>query len=367
MRVAIAHDYLTQRGGAERVVLAMAEAFPGAPIYTSLYDPDGTYPEFAGLDVRTSSLNRIGVLRRHHRTALPFLARSFANTGIDADVVIASSSGWAHGVSAPGARKVVYCHSPARWLYLPEDYGSSLVNRLAMGALRRRLLDWDRAAAASADHYFANSSVVRERIRSAYAIEAEILHPPHVVDVAGHQSAVAEAEPGFFLVVSRLMGYKNVGAVVAAMAELPGHRLIVVGDGPQRAALQAAASDNVSFLGTIDDARLRWLYANCLALVAASHEDFGLTPIEAAAFGKPSVTLGAGGFLDSIVPGRTGVFFDAPEPALVAKAMLRAAEHPWSESALRSHADRFGTEEFARRLRSVVAALDAASAPKHRS
>ncbi|MEE8331810.1 MAG: glycosyltransferase [Acidimicrobiia bacterium] len=357
MRVAIAHDYLTQRGGAERVVLTMAEAFPEAPIYTSLFEPAGTYPEFADLDVRTSSLNRIGVLRRHHRYALPFLARSFGSTVIDADVVIASSSGWAHGVTAPGAKKLVYCHSPARWLYLRDDYGTSAARRAAMRLFRSPLLRWDQAAAASADSYLANSSVVQERIAQVYGIHSEVLHPPHVVNVDGRHSPMAQTEPGFFLVVSRLMGYKNVDAVIAAMSELPAHRLIVVGEGPQRDSLVAAAPDNVGFVRNVDDARLRWLYANCLALVSAAHEDFGLTPIEAASFGKPSVTLSAGGFLDSVRPDQTGVFFDTPEPGSVAKAMLRAADHPWNEAELRSHAARFSKKEFVLRLRSVVAAL----------
>lgn len=359
MRVAIAHDYLTQRGGAERVVLAMAEAFPEAPIYTSLYEPADTYPEFADLDIRTSSLNRIGPLRRHHRFALPLLARSFGSTVIDADVVIASSSGWAHGVTAPGAKKLVYCHSPARWLYLSDDYGTTAARRIAMRLLRGPLLSWDQEAVDGADLYLANSSVVQERIEDVYGIDAEVLHPPHVVNVDGRQSAMAQTEPGFFLVVSRLMGYKNVDAVIAAMRELPAHRLIVVGEGPQRDSLAASAPGNVGFVRNVDDARLRWLYANCLALVTAAHEDFGLTPIEAASFGRPAVTLRAGGFLDSVRPNRTGVFFDTLEPEVIAKAMLAAADHPWNEDELRSHAAQFSKQEFVLRLRSIVGALAA--------
>ena len=144
--VAIAHDYLTQRGGAERVVLVLAEAFPDAPISTTLYDPDGTFPEFRGRDIRTSWGNRIGWLRRHHRAALPLLPWMSNTLRVDADVVIASSSGWAHGFPTDG-RRVVYCYSPARWLYQPEVYLGAdahpavrLMLRL-LGPAHRR---WDR-------------------------------------------------------------------------------------------------------------------------------------------------------------------------------------------------------------------------------
>ena len=120
-RVAIAHDYLTQRGGAEKVVLSMSRAFPDAPIYTLLYDRENTYPEFANRDVRVSSLNRIGPLRRNHRAALPVLPFAASSLRIDADVVLTSSSGWAHGFGTRG-RKLVLCHTPAHWLYVRDEY-----------------------------------------------------------------------------------------------------------------------------------------------------------------------------------------------------------------------------------------------------
>ena len=120
-RVALVHDYVTQRGGAERVVLAMAAALPGAPLYTSLYEPASTYEEFGSIDIRTSPLDRVALLRRKHRLALPLLAATFSRMHVDADVVLCSSSGWAHGARTDG-RKIVYCHSPAKWLYAPDRY-----------------------------------------------------------------------------------------------------------------------------------------------------------------------------------------------------------------------------------------------------
>ncbi len=356
-RVAIVHDYLTQRGGAERVVLAMAEAFPDAPIHTSLYQPATTFPEFASLDVRPSSLNRVAALRRDHRRALPLLASTFSRMRIDADVVLASSSGWAHGVPASGARKVVYCYTPARWLYLRRQYATSAPARLALAGLGRRLERWDRRAAADADHYLAISTAVQERIRDTYGIDAALLHPPHAADVDGPREAVPGLDPGFLLVVSRLLPYKNVDVVVEAMRSLPARRLVVVGEGPERSRLQRSAPANVTFAGTVSDARLRWLYASAAAVVSSAHEDLGLVPLEAAAFGTPAVTLGAGGFLDTVVPGETGVFFDAPSPQAVAGAVRRAGERSWDESSLRAQADRFSRSVFIDRLRAAVGVL----------
>ena len=189
-RVAIVHDYLTQRGGAERVVLAMARAFPDAPVHTSLYLPEGTFPEFRELDVRPMTIDRIPGLRRRHRLALPLLAPAFSATGIDADVVVCSSSGWAHGVRTAG-RKLVYCYNPARWLYQREQYApSGSAKALAATALGAALRRWDARSARTADRYLAISSIVRERIRGAYGIEADLLMPPTGVDRNGGQRAV---------------------------------------------------------------------------------------------------------------------------------------------------------------------------------
>src|SRR6478735_5976036 len=184
-RVAIAHDYLTQRGGAERVVLALHRAFPEATIHTTLYDPDGTYPEFADARVVVSPLNHIGALRREHRAALPLLPYAVSRLRVDADVVVASSSGWAHGVPTTG-RKIVYCHAPARWLYQADAYLGDAAGRStkarALDVLSGWLSRWDRRAAASADVYLAKSTVVRERIAAAYGIDATGVAPPPRVD-----------------------------------------------------------------------------------------------------------------------------------------------------------------------------------------
>ncbi len=361
--VALVHDYLTQRGGAERVVLAMMKAFPRAPLYTSLYDPVRTFPEFDRLDVRPLPLDRVGVLRRRHRLALPLLARAFSRLELDADVVVCSSSGWAHGVHALG-RKIVYCHSPARWLYQCDRYlrGSRGPARAAAGALRPYLVRADRRAAASADTYLTVSSAVRDRIRDAYGLDPHVLPPPHALTPAGAARPVEGLEPGFILCVSRLLSYKNVDAVVAAFSALPGQRLVVVGSGPEETRLRQLAGRNVRLLGSVDDAVLRWLYSSCTGVVAASNEDFGLTPIEAAAFAKPVAVLRWGGFLDTLVEGTTGLYFDRPVPAEIARALRSLVARRWSASVLRAHAAGYSEEVFIDRLRAFVLADSASRA-----
>jgi glycosyltransferase involved in cell wall biosynthesis len=365
--VALVHDYLTQRGGAERVVLAMTRAFPGAPLYTSLYDAKGTYPEFADVDVRPSPLNRLPVLRSHHRAALAFLAPTFTAMRVDAEVSLCSSSGWAHGVSATG-RKVVYCHAPARWLYQTDRYlgtrgGGSvgqLVRQSALGAIRRRLESWDRAAAASADRYLVNSSSSGEAVRRIYGIDAEVLAPPPAVDSTGARRPIEGIEPGYWLCVSRLLPYKNLDLVIEAV-RASGGRLLIVGDGPERGRLESLGRGEVVFLRGLGDDQLRWCYANCRALVTASYEDFGLTPLEVAAFGKPTAAPRLGGFIDTVVDGRTGVFFDRPEAGLIAAAMERVAATAWDADVLAAHAASFGEARFAARLREVVTEESAAA------
>lgn len=357
-RVAIVHDYLTQRGGAERVVVAMLKAFPGAPVYTSLYHADGTFDEFRSVEIRRSFLDRFAPLRRSHRLALPLLAPAFSRLRVDADVAVCSSSGWAHGAVARG-RKVVYCHTPARWLYQTDRYLGERggAARLAVGVLGGPLRRWDRRAARTADRYLANSTVVRDRIRSIYGIEAELLPPPPALAPEGPARAVDGLDPGFLLCVSRLLPYKNVHAVVEAFTSLPSERLVVVGTGPEAERLRRVAPANVVLAGSVEDEELRWLYARSAAVVAASYEDFGLTPLEAAAFGKPSAALRWGGFVDTVAEGRTGVFFDEPEPGSIAEAVRACLRENWNVETLERHAAEFSERRFVDRLREVVASV----------
>lgn len=361
-RIAIAHDYLTQRGGAERVVLSMAKAFPDAAIYTTLYDPDATYPEFADLHVITTGLNRISALRRHHRLAFPFLAPTVSATPIDADLVVASSSGWAHGFNASG-KKLVYCHAPARWLYQPEAYlgGSKFgsLTGLMLAATSPALRVWDRRMSRGADLYLCNSTIVRERIADAYSIRATVLPAPIAIDSTGAEEPVVgllDWEDSYLLVVARLLPYKNVQQIIEAVRDTS-HRLVVVGSGPLEATLAASAPSNVRFEANLSDERMRWVYSHCTYLIAASIEDYGLTPIEAGSFGKPTLALRAGGYLDTVSEGVSGLFFEEPTPVAIRATIERAAHTDWDTTLLRAHMEQFQEATFIRRLQGFAEEL----------
>lgn len=361
--VALAHDYVTQRGGAERVALAMTRAFPDVPLHTTLFDPEGSFPEFETVDVRPTPLNRWRVLRRNHRVALPLLASAVSRHPIEADVLLASSSGWAHGLPTTG-RKVVYCHAPARWLYQTGRYAGrsdsgrarAAAVKTAIGMLGPRLREWDQRAARSAHRYLVNSTVIKRAVAEVYGIEAEVLFPPPApLDSDGESRPLPGIEEPFVLCVARLLPYKNVDVVIEAAAAA-GTPVVVVGDGPDRRRLEglAARTGAAHLVGRVSDAELRWLYASCVGLVAASFEDFGLSPLEAAAFGKPTAALHDGGYLDTVVAGRTGVFFETPDAPSVADAIQRMVVGQWSAETIMQHADAFSEARFAARLREIV-------------
>ena len=305
------------------------------------------------------------------------LAPSFSALRIRADVVLCSSSGWAHGTKTEG-RKVVYCHAPARWLYqggryLGQRAGLGTVSSerslfpshvdllqrsartTALRLLGPSLRRWDQRAAGSADRYLTNSRIMADTIREVYGLEAEVLPPPPALSPGGPERQVEGLEPGFFLCIARLLPYKNVNVIAEAVGRVPGARLVIVGDGPARSEVENVAGPRVRFLGQVDDATLRWLYRNSIALVSASFEDYGLTPLEAARFGRPSVVLRSGGFLDTVIGGQTGTFFNMPMADDVANALDGTANRRWDEDQLKAHAEKFSIASFKRRIQQIVA------------
>lgn len=353
--IVLCHDYLTQSGGAERVVLELARILRPRETLVSLYAPNATFAGFKSYVVRPSYLNRQSLFRKDARAALPFLARSWSTRRpVRADIVFCSSSGWAHAQpTAPGVPKIVYCHNPARWLYQPEDYlqDQPWYVRLALKALRPHLLRWDRKAAASADLYLANSSSVAERIRQFYGIEAKVIFPPVSIDTSGDLEPVPGMVPPFYLTVARGRGYKGGQQLIEAFRELPDRHLVVVGDKGRK-----NLPSNVQSTGFVSDAQLRWLYSKATALVSVSREDFGLTPVEANAFGTPSLLLRAGGFLDSTIEGVNGMFIDNASTDAICKA-VRAFPLDWDREAIKRHAQRFGPEAFREAIYREVVAL----------
>ena len=253
------------------------------PIYTMLYNPSTTYAEFAERDVRVAPINKLAPLRRHHRVGLPIFPLVARSVFVDADVVLTSSSGWAHGFRTNG-RKLVYCYSPARWLYLPDMYlgeRPGVIKRLGLRLTVPYLKAWDRRAARSCDKYLANSTLIRDRIAETYGIEADVVFTPVAMSRSNDLKPVPEMEGwdsvdgAFYLCVSRLLSYKNVDAVVRAFAGSD-RRLVIVGKGPEAKRLRDLKTPNVLMLSDLTDAQMAWLYKHCRA--AARRELRGLRP-----------------------------------------------------------------------------------------
>jgi glycosyltransferase involved in cell wall biosynthesis len=351
--VVVAHDYLTQRGGAERVVLEMARAYPGCTVLTSMYFPERTFPEFRALNVVSLGLERWPGIATDPRRALPVLGALFRRQRIQADLLLCSSSGFSHQLRSRGP-KVVYCHNPPRWLYQWQDYsiGLSRAERLAFRGLRRHLRRGDVEGARTAAGYIVNSANVGERVAAAYGISSPIVHPPRGIDSAGEEEPVAGLAPGYLLTVGRPRGYKRTDLLMEAVAGMPEQRLVAVG----------ATSDrdwpgNIVQLTGISDPQLRWLYRNARALLACSWEDFGLTPVEAFAFGRPVGATPEGGYLETCVEGTTGLWLDTASQATLRQSIRDLVSRNWDAAGIVRHGERWAPPTFREALRDAVDGL----------
>ena len=353
MKPVIVHDYLLQKGGAERVVDVLGETFPDAEVVTSIVS-DFYRERYAGHQIRTSYLQRAPVNERTFRMLLPLFAGAFRRLTLpSAEVALCSSSGWSHLVAPTAAMPVVvYCHSPARWLWRADEYFQARRARMlraGLAPLLSRLRALDRAAARSATAYVANSETVADRIRRIYGIEPRVVHPPVDVD----RFALGREREDFYLVVSRLLDYKRIDLAVDACSQLR-RRLVVVGTGPAAARLRARAGSTVEFAGWAEDEEVERLMRTCRALIFPGEEDFGITAVEAMAAGTPVVAYNGGGARETVVAGRTGVLFDRQTADDAADAIRRVEANSWDADAIRRHAMRFATSRFAEEIRAVV-------------
>ncbi|MBN1922537.1 MAG: glycosyltransferase [Anaerolineae bacterium] len=357
MRLALVHDWLNQFGGAERVLEDLHQFFPSAPVYTSIYWPDKMPQSYREWDIRTTWMNRLPGVHRHHQWYFPLYALAFARMNLASagyDAVLSNKSGFCHGIRAGEMPHLCYCLAPTRYVWEYDSYAARenlppwlrLALKPVVGALRR----WDYAAAQRPNtHFVAISTEIQERIRRYYHRESEIIFPP--VDVKRY--SVLNHPGDYYLIVSRLIPYKRIDLAVRAFTAL-GLPLRIAGSGRDRAALEAIAGPNVEFLGYVPDADLCLLLAQCKAFVFPGREDFGIAPLEAQAAGRPVIAFGAGGALDTIIEGETGAFFrEQTVEALIAAvtAFDAAAVDP---SACRSNAERFSVERF---QEEIIAAL----------
>lgn len=359
MKVAIVHDHLAQHGGAERVVLAFQELFPEAPVFTSIYDPDNTFPAYRGRDIRTSFLQHLPHKGNRFRALLPFYPLAFRRLRLTGyDLILSSSAGWAHGIAPNGGLHICYCYTPARWLYLQRSYFGAdgpvpVWWRYPLQPVLALLKRWDKRAAGRVDHYVTISRASAERVRRFYRRPATVIHGPIDVDRIGFDPRGDSSAPPYYLTLARLVPYKRIDRAIDA-CQRRGSRLIVVGHGPSAAALRKRAGPLVEFRQRVPDDELNRLLAGCIALIQAGDEDFGLAPLEANAAGRPVVAYGVGGALETVIDGTTGVLFHEPTVESLGEAMDEVEARTWDRNALHAHACTFGQERFKQQISRVI-------------
>jgi len=351
MRVAVVHDYFVQMGGAERVAEVMYNMLPEATLVTTV-GLRSTMPEtLRDLPFQASWMQRLPAVDKLYR--LYFLLYPLAVASLDLeefDLVLSSSSGYAKGVRTNrDATHVCYCHTPMRWVWNYDSYAAresfGLAQRLLLPVLVNGLRRWDMGASRQPDHFVANSRSVAERIYKAYGRHTEIIYPPIEVN----RFTPAENHDDYYLILSRLIGYKRLDLAVEACTRL-NRRLIVIGSGPDKRSLEAVAGPTVQFMGRLSDSEVNHYMAHCRALLFPGEEDFGMTPLEAAAAGRPTIAYGAGGALETIVNGESGVFFPEQTPDSLMDAILRLEAKHWDSKKLRAHAEKFDVKTFQRRF-----------------
>lgn len=354
MRVAIIHDYLNQYGGAERVLEALHDLYPEAPIFTSIYDPEVMPDYYRSWDIRTSFMQRLPGWRRQFRRYLLLYPTAFESFNLSGyDLILSSSSAFAKGViPCPSALHICYCHTPMRFAWRTGDY----IEREGIKGLQALLLPfalnyvrlWDVSTNHRVDGFVANSHEVAGRITRYYGRTAEVISPP--VDLPPYDP---QPQGDFYLAGGRLIPYKRIELTVEACTQL-GLPLKIFGDGRDRRRLESLAGPNVEFLGWVDEATRRDLFARCRAYIFPGEEDFGITPLEVMAAGRPVLAYGAGGALETVLDGLTGRFFYHPSAEALAQTILTSQHDRYDPLLIRRHAESFGRTVFLARMRDLI-------------
>lgn len=356
MKIALVHDHLVQYGGAERVLKVLQELYPGAPVFTLIYDQRAMGNDFVQKDIRSSFLQSFPGVPRFYQWYLPLMPAAIEHHNLsEYDVVISSASAFAKGViTGPRTLHICYCHTPTRYLWTDSH---SYVRDLHLNRLFRKLIPlylthlrkWDRLTADRVDHFVANSHNVADRITKYYRRESEVIYPP----VETSQFALAEHTNHYYLAGGRLVAYKRFDIVVEAFNKL-GIPLKIFGTGPEEKKLRKLARPHIEFVGKVSDARRAELYAHCLAFINPQEEDFGITVVEAMASGRPVIAYPAGGALETVVAGVTGEFFDEQTWESLGDTVIRFKPDQYDPVAIRQHAEQFSVETFKKRFADFV-------------
>lgn len=360
-RVALVCSWLNQHGGAERVLEVMHAMWPEAPVYTSAYVPEAMPSAYRTWDIRTSFMQRLPGLQQHFQKYLPLFPIAFEQFDFsEYDLVIDNSSAFSYGViTRPETLHISYCLTPARFLWNYHDYvrreqvGTGA--QIALAPFLTQLRVWDRLAADRVDEFVAISEAIRARVRKFYRRESTVIAPPIECDRFEVGEGRGDARGDYFLIVSRLIPYKRVDLAIEACKRV-GARLKIVGRGRDRARLEHIANGSplIEFLGFVPDDEMRGLWANSRGFIFPGDEDFGITPLEANAAGRPTIAYAAGGALDTVRDGETGVFFHSASVDALAETLARFDGRRFDPAKLRAHAEQFDVPRFKERLAEFV-------------
>lgn len=354
MKLAIVHDWLTNMGGAEQVIINFKEIYPEAPIYTTFYNPDNLDEKLRNLDVRTSFLQKKKMVT-NHKKYFPLMPLAFKLFNLkEYDVVLSSSTCCAKGVKAPNGIHICYCNTPMRYAWEKREEYIKDMNPIKKFILRIFLTFmriWDKNSSKRVDYFIANSTAVSERIKRCYNRESTVINPP----VRCNLFNISDTDGDYYFVLSRLVGYKRFDLAVQACKEL-GKKLIVIGDGPEKEKIEKIADGdkNIIFLGRQPDDVVKKYMSECKALLFPGEEDFGIVPVEAQACGRPVIAYGKGGALDSVIDGKTGVFFKEQTVESVKEAITKFETMKFNKQEIRKHALEFDESVFQKKIKEFV-------------
>ncbi|MBU1177378.1 glycosyltransferase [Patescibacteria group bacterium] len=356
MKVALVHDYLNQYGGAERVLEAFCQIFPKAPIYTLLYDKEKTGFAFDDRDIRTSFLQKIPLVKSHHRPFLMLMPLAIEQFDFSQyDLVLSDSASYAKGIiTSPNTIHICYCHTPIRYAWddshkYIEEFGYSGVIKKIIPFFMNYIRIWDEKASKRVDKFIANSNFVSQRIKKYYRRESEVIHPP----VKSNLFYLADKIDDYFLLVGRFLPYKRFDLAIDAFNEL-GFPLKIIGDGPDRKRLEKKSNENIEFIGLVPDSKLKDYYAHCKAFIFPQEEDFGITAVEAMAAGRPVIAYKGGGALEIIQQGITGLFFEKQTSEDLIKVLRNFNESDFNPETIRKIAMKFDEENFKEKIKKFI-------------
>lgn len=356
MKIAFIHDWFTIPGGAEKVAREVIDVLQPHAIYALFsFMPSGQLAEITqGRPVKTSFLQKVPKAEKYYRFLLPLFPKAVQSLDLsDFDVIISSSWMAAKGVKKlPHQIHICYCHTPMRmaWgletVYL-EKYGmESGLKSWAARLLIKQLRKWDQKNAGSVDHFVANSNFVADRIMLAYGRKSRVIYPP----IETKRFKLFEQKKDYYFCAARFVDYKNLDLIIDAFAKLPDHKLIIAGQGPLDKSLRKKATDNVRFLGWVDDSTLVYYMQRAKAFINASVEDFGIAGLEAQSCGTPVIALNAGGYTETVIDGETGLFFHREHPEALADAVLRFEQREFDPYVVRKNARKFDTDVFREKM-----------------